>query len=148
MDLPIPLPFIYLFIFFFERSSSVSSHKNWNYMRKMIFQSVTQAAWRKNIRVLLNGVEPCNDLVVTSPDTLPLIYKRVVGATLHNAGTKSRYVLMRHDRDWSKFTIRHVNVTFSLSILTAYIISASRNLSYILQIPPCSAGMMLCGLFA
>ena len=68
-------------------------------MRKMIFQSVTQAAWRKNIRVLLIGVEPCNDLVITSPDTLELIYKRVVGATLHNAGTKSRYVLMHHDRD-------------------------------------------------
>ena len=65
----------------------------------MIFQSVTQAAWRKNIRVLLIGVEPCNDLVVTTPDTLPLIYKRVVGATLHNAGTKSRYVFMHHDRD-------------------------------------------------
>ena len=98
MDLPIPLPFIHLFIFlkdplrFFRTKIEI-------YMTKMIFQSVTQAAWRKNIRVLLIGVEPCNDLVITSPDTLELIYKRVVGATLHNAGTKSRYVLMHHDRD-------------------------------------------------
>ena len=53
----------------------------------------------KNIRVLLIGVEPCNDLVVTGPDALPLIYKRVLGAILHNARTKSRYALMCHDRD-------------------------------------------------
>ena len=65
----------------------------------MIFQSVTQDGLGKNIRVLPIGVEPCNDLVVTSPDALPLIYKRLVGVILHNARTKSRYVLMRHDRE-------------------------------------------------
>ena len=99
MDLPIPLPFIYLFIFLKDPLRFLRTKIEIIIMRTMIFESVTQAAWRKNNRVLLIGVEPCNDLVVTSPDTLPLIYKRVVGATLHNAGTKSRYVLMHHDRD-------------------------------------------------
>ena len=42
-------------------------------MRKMIFQSVTKVTWKKR-------VEPINDLLVTSLETLPLSYERLVGA--------------------------------------------------------------------
>ena len=68
-------------------------------MRKMIFSVGDTNRLGNNIRVLLIGVEPCNDPVVSSRDASPLVYKRLVGAILHNARTKSRYVLMRHDRD-------------------------------------------------
>ena len=68
-------------------------------MRKMIFSLGDTNRLGNNIRVLLIVVEPCNDPVVSSRDTSPLMYKRLVGAILHKAKTKSRYVLMRHDRD-------------------------------------------------
>ena len=68
-------------------------------MRKMIFSVGDTNRLGNNIRVLLIVVEPCNDPVVSSRDASPLMYKRLVGAILHNARTKSRYVLMRHDRD-------------------------------------------------
>ena len=49
------------------------------YMRNMIFQSVTQAAWKKNIRLLPVGGQTYN-ILVTSPDALPLSHRRSFGA--------------------------------------------------------------------
>ena len=49
------------------------------YMRNMIFQSVTQAAWKKKIRLLPVGGQTY-DILVTSPDALPLSYSRSFGA--------------------------------------------------------------------
>ena len=49
------------------------------YMRNMIFQSVTQAAWKKKIRVLPIGGQTY-DILVTSPDALPLSHRRRFGA--------------------------------------------------------------------
>ena len=49
MNLPITLPFIYLFIylFFFLKDPRRFLRTKIEIMRKMIFQSVTQVAWRK-----------------------------------------------------------------------------------------------------
>ena len=55
------------------------------YMRNMIFQSVTQAARKKKIRVLpIDG--QTYDILVTSPDALPLSYRGHVGAKVTKLG--------------------------------------------------------------
>ena len=95
MNLPMQSLFL---LSLFERSSSVSSHRNRN-NEKDDFSVGDTNRLGNNIRVVLIVVEPRNDLVVTSPYASPLMYKRLVGAILHNARTKSRYVLMRDDRD-------------------------------------------------
>ena len=49
------------------------------YMRNVIFQSVTQAAWKKKIQLLPVGGQTY-DILVTSPDVLPLSHRRSFGA--------------------------------------------------------------------
>ena len=55
--------------------------KSGEYIKKMIFQSVTQAARKKeNFRVLPAAVEPMTFWLPTSPDALSLNYRRLVDA--------------------------------------------------------------------
>ena len=64
-----------------DRLLVMVNFKPGEYIKKTIFQSETQAAWKKeNFRVLLTAVEPMTFWLPTSPDALSLSYRRLVGA--------------------------------------------------------------------
>ena len=66
------------------------------YIKKMIFQSVTQAARKKeNFRVLPAAVEPMTFWLPTSPDALSLSYRRLVDAKAIKLGW-----FYKHDSIW------------------------------------------------
>ena len=59
----------------------IVNFKPGEYIKKIIFQSVTQTARKKdNFRVLLTAVEPMTFWLPTSPDALSLSYRRLVDA--------------------------------------------------------------------
>ena len=78
------------------------------YMRTMIFQSVTQAAWKKNIRLLPVGGQTYN-ILVTSPDALPLSHRRSFGAKFmckHRVCNTARLSRTSPSRIQSKLSMR------------------------------------------
>ena len=59
-------------------------------MRKMIFQSVIQMAQKKNPGN--PNMSRTYDLLASSPDTLPLSYRRLVGAKATKLGSCDKHL--------------------------------------------------------
>ena len=74
----------------------IVNFKPGEYIKKMIFQSVTQAARiKENFQVLPTAVEPMTFWLPTSPDTLSLSYRRLVDAKAIKLGWFDK-----HDSFW------------------------------------------------
>ena len=74
----------------------IVNFKSGEYIKKMIFQSVTQAARKKeNFRVLPTAVESMTFWLPTSPDALSLSYRRLVDAKAIKLGW-----VYKHDSIW------------------------------------------------
>ena len=64
-------------------------------MTKMIFQlSVRQVAWKKNSKSFQIGSRTYDDLLVTSPDSVPLSYWRLVRAKANKLGSCDKHCIL------------------------------------------------------